>query len=161
MNDVSTRILKVEYNPDDQFCVLFHPYDKRFSEYVRYGVKPLSYRRFDESTKRWAVHVSKLAAVVMYARSRFDHVDYRSLPQELQIRLVAEMSGKAQEAAHVARRPAPDPNPFAVLHLLPSAPPEVIKAAYKALALITHPDRGGDAEAFRKIQEAYEELTSA
>jgi hypothetical protein len=38
---------------------------------------------------------------------------------------------------------------------------EEIKAAYRRLALQTHPDRGGSTEAFRRINEAYERLTDA
>jgi hypothetical protein len=40
---------------------------------------------------------------------------------------------------------------------LPCSPGE-IRAAYRRLALRTHPDRGGSAEAFRRINEAYERL---
>jgi hypothetical protein len=38
---------------------------------------------------------------------------------------------------------------------------EEIKAAYRRLALQTHPDQGGSTEAFRRINEAYERLTDA
>jgi hypothetical protein len=50
-------------------------------------------------------------------------------------------------------------SPFTTLHLLPSAPPEVIKAAYKALARIHHPDARGDAAKMIEINRAYETLT--
>ncbi|QST03125.1 DnaJ domain-containing protein (plasmid) [Pontibacillus sp. ALD_SL1] len=33
---------------------------------------------------------------------------------------------------------------------------ETIKKSYRALAKTHHPDRGGDAETFKKIQKAYE-----
>lgn len=36
--------------------------------------------------------------------------------------------------------------------------PEKIKSAYRKLAMIHHPDRGGDASAFAKIQDAYQLL---
>lgn len=49
-------------------------------------------------------------------------------------------------------------DPYAVLHLRESAPEVVIRAAYRALALICHPDRGGDAEEMRRINLAYETL---
>ncbi len=48
--------------------------------------------------------------------------------------------------------------PYNTLHLLPSAPPEVIKAAYRALAQLHHPDHGGSNQAMQKINEAYELL---
>ncbi len=62
--------------------------------------------------------------------------------------------GKAKSQPRATRKPEADP--FAALHLLPSAPVEVVKAAYKALAVIHHPDKGGDAVQFTKIQKAWE-----
>jgi hypothetical protein len=50
--------------------------------------------------------------------------------------------------------------PYAVLYLLPDAPPEVVKAAYRALASKYHPDvPGGDAEAMAQLNAAVEEIT--
>jgi DnaJ-class molecular chaperone len=43
--------------------------------------------------------------------------------------------------------------------LLPNAPPEVIKAAYKALAKIYHPDARGDSEKMIAINRAFEIIT--
>jgi curved DNA-binding protein CbpA len=42
--------------------------------------------------------------------------------------------------------------------LLPSAPPEVVRAAYKALAMKHHPDKGGSTELMQAINQAYERL---
>lgn len=48
---------------------------------------------------------------------------------------------------------------YAVLHLGSDAPPELVKAAYRTLARIHHPDAGGDPERMKAINNAYEELT--
>jgi hypothetical protein len=48
---------------------------------------------------------------------------------------------------------------FATLHLLPTAPPELIGAAYRALAKLTHPDCGGDPAAMRRLTEAHDALS--
>ena len=45
---------------------------------------------------------------------------------------------------------------FAALHLLPSAPPDVVKAAFRALAKEMHPDVGGDTAATVRVNLAYE-----
>jgi hypothetical protein len=51
-------------------------------------------------------------------------------------------------------------DPYVMLHLLPSAPPEVVKAAYRALAVLNHPDKGGDTEAMQQINDAYRRLAA-
>jgi hypothetical protein len=48
----------------------------------------------------------------------------------------------------------------ATLFVAPDAPIEVIRAAYKALAMLYHPDLGGDLERMVALNRAYEELVS-
>src|SRR5262245_21581639 len=66
------------------------------------------------------------------------------------------------------RQPPQPPSPpkwspreaaLATLHLLPSAPPQLIRGAHKILALINHPDRGGDVETMKRINNAFDALT--
>ena len=52
-------------------------------------------------------------------------------------------------------------DPYATLYLLPTAPAAVIKAAYKALAVLNHPDKGGDTEAMQRINAAFKLLATA
>jgi hypothetical protein len=49
-------------------------------------------------------------------------------------------------------------NAFSVLYVTSNAPPEVIKAVYRTLASIHHPDKGGDLAVMQQINAAYEEL---
>lgn len=62
------------------------------------------------------------------------------------------------------RSPATPPVPisrvlaFATLHLLPSAPQEVVRAAHRALAVVHHPDRGGEIDRMVEINAAYDLL---
>jgi hypothetical protein len=49
--------------------------------------------------------------------------------------------------------------PYAVLNLTNDAPPELVAAAYRALAKLHHPDAGGDEERMKAINNAFEELT--
>jgi hypothetical protein len=73
-------------------------------------------------------------------------------------------SGARQEAGagagrgqHAANQAAPDARGEALrlLGLEPGASPQAIKRAYWRLAKTHHPDLGGDAEAFRRIDAAY------
>jgi hypothetical protein len=57
-----------------------------------------------------------------------------------------------------ARRALPEraPSCWSTLGVLRGASIEEIKRAYRAGALVAHPDRGGDAELFQKLTLAYE-----
>ena len=49
-------------------------------------------------------------------------------------------------------------SPWATLGLRAGASVDAIRHAHRARALETHPDHGGDADAFRAVQQAYERL---
>ena len=51
-----------------------------------------------------------------------------------------------------------DTNPYNCLEVSQMASQEEIRIAYKKLIFLNHPDKGGDAEKFNKIHEAYEIL---
>ena len=68
-------------------------------------------------------------------------------------------TGRKQEPTRPPRQ-QPRIDPYAALHLLPTAPPDVVKAAYRALATINHPDHGGDMVAMQRINTAYAQLTT-
>jgi hypothetical protein len=61
------------------------------------------------------------------------------------------------------REPGATPGPqssWSLLGLRAGASLAEVKSAFRKRALETHPDRGGDAEAFREVQRAYERLSS-
>jgi curved DNA-binding protein CbpA len=49
-------------------------------------------------------------------------------------------------------------NPFSILCVTEDAPLEVIRAAYKALAGIYHPDHGGNEQQMADLNAAYTEI---
>jgi hypothetical protein len=69
-----------------------------------------------------------------------------------------EPGPKRARSAGVATAPAG--SAWAALGLAPGAPSSEVKRAYRKRALETHPDQGGDAEAFQIVQRAYEKLTA-
>jgi len=52
----------------------------------------------------------------------------------------------------------PDLDPYALLGIRPSAPDEVVDAAFKALAKKFHPDRGGDTKMMAQLAAAYQNI---
>jgi hypothetical protein len=102
-------------------------------------------RAWRPTTKSWCVDASaefEMGEWIAFCRSNFN----------------AEVT-RAKEKRPPRATPKPEADPFATLHLLPSAPVEVVKAAYKALAVIHHPDKGGDAERMKALNAAYTAAT--
>lgn len=63
-------------------------------------------------------------------------------------------------ATRPARREAPEGSIWAILGLEANATLAQIRAAFRQRALVTHPDRGGDPEAFRALRGAYDEAVA-
>lgn len=59
--------------------------------------------------------------------------------------------------ATVTRAPTAAPSVWTILGVEQGVTPEELRAAYRRRALETHPDHGGDPEAFRRVLEAYAE----
>lgn len=152
------QILKLEYEPGSEFVGLEYAYNRRFTDFVKGGITPPAFRRWDGIQKKWKVHVSKLPQIVSYGMRCFVHIDYQSLPEEIQIDIVHKIKGSKEANPRIWFFEETKEDLYSILFLTPDAPLEVIKAAYKALALKYHPDQGGDIEKFRKINEAYEKL---
>ena len=70
-------------------------------------------------------------------------------------------AAKRERVAAPSQKPAPPLSAWQTLGLEPGSDHEEIKKAYRQRALETHPDRGGEASAFRAVQKAYEKLSGA
>jgi hypothetical protein len=49
-------------------------------------------------------------------------------------------------------------DPYRVLGVPPSAPEDTVRARFKELALVNHPDRGGDPVAMRRVLDAWDRI---
>ena len=114
-----------------------------------------TYRKYDPRTRHWTV--------ARLADKQFRHwLSYAQHALDAQIEWI-----DADDTADPEREWTPPPpkprtsDPYTALWLLPGAPPEVVKAAYKALATLHHPDKpGGDDERMRAINSAYQQLAA-
>ena len=65
---------------------------------------------------------------------------------------------KAAQTQQNATLTMPNQKPHDILGVPEDATASQVRKAYLRLALKKHPDKGGDVDEFRKLQEAYEQL---
>jgi hypothetical protein len=91
-------------------------------------------RSYSGSTKTWSVPTRHREALARWVSRWFvNDVHWESEPRD-----------RAQSITDAYR----------TLHLLPTAPPEVVQAAHRVLVKLTHPDAGGTHEAAVAINRA-------
>lgn len=73
-------------------------------------------------------------------------------------RLLNDMKKGGYGYGPTRTKPTSSQTPYSVLQVSEGASIEVVRAAYRALSLIHHPDKGGDTKSYHRIQSAYEEL---
>ena len=108
---------------------------------------PASMRKYKPRERTW--YISQPARDALH---RWTHFCHRTAQADIEWPEEGDARNHAPSASHT---PA---EAYATLHLLPSAPPEVIKAAYRALAHLHHPDHGGDTQEMQAVNAAYQQL---
>jgi hypothetical protein len=115
---------------------------------------PASNRVYVPDRKTWRVDADahdELRAWLAYARATFN----------ARIELLDGEYQDPERERTPPKRSRPKPvDPYQALHLLPTAPPELVKVAYRCLAQIHHPDHGGDTAAMQRINDAFKMLAA-
>lgn len=117
----------------------------RFSEYIRdirdelVMIRPQNHRRWCPERKVWLVEESHLEELVRILQRYNIEIFSPDLVED--------------EDEEVA-------GPYRVLYLHDDAPNEVIQAVYRALAMLNHPDKGGDVARMAAINNAYRQIKS-
>ena len=104
------------------------------------GELPRFARQWDENLKMWRLAAGFVGCALEIAGRYFEPAD------------------DGDTGANGRGSPVQASEPWATLWLLPGAPPQVVKAAYRALARIHHPDVGGCTERMKAINGAFETI---
>lgn len=125
--------------------------------WLRYNV-PSDYRYYEDSY--WFVHSKHLLEIVELAYKQTGRVDYSSLDDYIQMDIAQAKQGwKVNPPKSAVVKSSQDlSSAYSTLHLLPSASFSIVHSVWRCLAKENHPDRGGDAELFRKYSEAFEQI---
>ena len=131
------------WHPDGSAADVTFPYDAFVVAELKRAV-PALLRTYDPDSKAWTVAGRYVSAVYHVLAQVFGEVD---------------VEGARSGAADRGRPTGGDP--YVVLHLLPTAPPELVSAAHKCLARLHHPDAGGSTSTMQMINAAAEQIRSA
>jgi hypothetical protein len=124
--------------PEAQFleggAVAFRvPFRRAWVDTVKATV-PSDHREWDPDVKEWTIWPPYAADVLTLTKHTYGFVRERG------------------NAAPIAD------DYFRILHLRETAPIELIESAFRCLAKLHHPDRGGDHATMRRLNSAYEAL---
>ena len=115
-------------------------------------------RRFDRETRTWHVDAAAGPELVDWVYAWFDSAQRTLPPAWTEPRRSGQPGGAPPPPPPPSPRPDPRQDAYTALWLRPGAPPELVRAAYRVLALLHHPDRGGDTGAMQRINAAFEVL---
>ena len=130
----------IVWHPDGSAADITFPYSAFVVTELKRAV-PAPLRTYDPDTKTWTVAGRYVSAVYHVLAQVFGEVDVEAV-----------RSGAADHG-----RP-PSDDPWVILHLRPTAPPELVAAAHKCLAKLNHPDRGGSTATMQLINHAVEQI---
>lgn len=149
--------MRMSFHQDGQWVKCVGGYDKGFVDFLRYGVRPQSYRTYDYQSKVWRFHHTWLPHVAPIARERFTEVDWSSLPPDWQIEIAKTKTRRRPKKIQAVDKSV-ERSPYSILYVTEDAPMEVVQASYKALARKHHPDVSGDQDQMVDLNNAYEEI---
>lgn len=112
------------------------PYDPAVVEAIK-EIVPAHSRQYDPDAKCWYVSPA-----------------YRDTIAQLLADVFIDVETEAERTTYTPPTSTTPATTFSVLHLQPTAPPELVEAAYKCLSRLYHPDRGGDTEQMQAINAA-------
>lgn len=133
--------------PGEPECDFIGPYN----EYAVADLKthlPYWVRSWDPARKVWKVRRDRLAEFLDIIDPYYTYFVFDSTNQ----------FGDTAPPPPLQSAPPPTNTVWSALHLSPGAPKEVVRAAYRALAALHHPDAGGDTATMAKINDAYDRI---
>jgi hypothetical protein len=129
------------WRPDGAAADITFPFSAFVVDALKRAV-PSPLRTYAPDTRTWTVAARYVGDIYHILDQAFGGVD---------------VEGCRTGAADRGRRAGTD-DPYVVLHLLPTAPDEVVTVVYRTLARLTHPDVGGDHDAMLALNEAYDAI---
>ena len=133
----------IVWHPDGSAADVTFPYDAFVVAELK-RVVPAWLRSYDPDSRTWMVD------------GRYVHLVYHVLAQ-----VFGAVDIEGSRTGTSDHRQSASGDSYQVLHLLPSAPPELVSAAHRCLAKLNHPDAGGSTATMQAINSAVESIREA
>lgn len=128
----------------DGAAVLTFPFDRGLVDALKAEI-PGHARTYDSTAKSWTVAPAYAGVAIRLMYQAFTDVE-----------VIDAAAGPGFDRGGDPREVA-----LVVLHLRPSAPPELVDAAYRCLARLHHPDHGGSTATMQAINAAADRIREA
>ena len=126
-------------------------YNKAFITAFKNGI-PWKRRSWNRENKCWFVDKFFKLIVLSLLEEHYDYVD-------IQISEDAKIKDLEEEIRRLKLKSASHADyDYNFMGLLPTAEDEVVKAVYKKLTLINHPDRGGSEDYMKQLNSVYAKI---
>lgn len=132
------KVPHIRYRTGDYRAVVTFPYSATVVERLKVMI-PSHDREWSPSQKHWLVAPLYVAQLATVLRAVYGECNVEELPAG-----TAEPTPIRGEIDVAYRE----------LHLMPTAPAELVESAYRCLARLHHPDRGGSDARMRRLNEA-------
>ena len=145
---------------------LITPFIREFVDGLKETV-PWRYRSYDGDSKTWTIEEPYTDEALALALDYYDELEEVYTEAAVQREIARAFKTHtcqttATPSSHgtdeCLRRVRHLHQEHAALYLLPGAPWSVVQAAYRALAMLVHPDRGGSHQTMVDVNRAYETL---
>jgi len=133
----------IVWHPDGSAADVTFPYDAFVVAEIKRAV-PSPLRTYDPDSRTWTV-AGRYVSTVFHLLARVFG----------EVAIEGSRTGAADHG-----RPSSD-DPWTILHLRPTAPPELVAAAHRCLARLHHPDAGGSTALMQRINGAVEQIREA
>jgi hypothetical protein len=182
VQNIEFRFREVQHPVIGQCLAVAFPYNEQVKDAFK-GMFPRGQKKYewDGTSKAWFCRVDLQTFSVIFRDLQAQLGQAYHLVSRHDPKLAAHIPSPAAPiggppppfpgAAAAPQAPQPDAQFFRrkyataddwkALWLVEGAPPEVVKAVYRALALVHHPDRGGQPGALQKVTVAYQRLEQA
>jgi hypothetical protein len=152
--DSMAQNVRIESRPDGRIRFTF-PYDADLIDSLKRHI-PKYARAYRPDARAWDIRRPYDAVLRDLIEARLNVIlppDQEEFRRTIEVEL---LRSEVERLRTMIAERANIPEHYRAVHLLPSAPPELVQAARRALVKLHHPDAGGDVRTMQDVNAAFD-----